>query len=449
MPQWAFYRPPATNNGLQGNYYANANWEGAPRLARIDPFLDIYFHLTPLPRPYSVEWSGVLVAPQAGPYGLGLRAIDWAQLYLDNQLVLETMGPNAYTQASLTLAEGLHDVRLRFKDTTARSRLHLFWQPPGQASAVAIPSHYLWPSRSSYVETAPVEELPPLEALPAPETQPLPAAPSASAGQMTIFSTDLGETPLSQPRGIAVGPNGRLYLADTGNHRLLVLDQEDGLLSQVNGGAEPFDDLSEVAVDNNGRVYALDAGRARLSLFDAEGEYLSEVPVPATYTGRSRGMFVDNQNNLWLANTPASRVVVLDLAGNVLTEFPVSPGLPAQPVDVAVTPDGNIYVTDVILDQLIRFGPDGQQRQSWTIPHSTSLDGAHLAVGADGSLYLTVPEEGRVLRLDPNGQAIEQWELRQPDGRKMKPVGVAVDAEGRVWVVDSAGGNLVVLTITE
>ena len=31
----------------------------------------------------------------------------------------------------------------------------------------------------------------------------------------------------------------------------------------------------------------------------------------------------------------------------------------------------------------------------------------------------------------------------------MKPVGMAVDVEGRVWVVDSAGGNLVVLTATE
>jgi transglutaminase-like putative cysteine protease len=71
VPQWAFYRPPVTNHGLQGNYYANANWEGAPTLARIDPFLDMYFHITPLPRPYTAEWSGVLVAPQEGPYGLG------------------------------------------------------------------------------------------------------------------------------------------------------------------------------------------------------------------------------------------------------------------------------------------------------------------------------------------------------------------------------------------
>jgi DNA-binding beta-propeller fold protein YncE len=160
-------------------------------------------------------------------------------------------------------------------------------------------------------------------------------------------------------------------------------------------------------------------------------------------------LFVDDQNNVWLANTPASRVAALDLAGNVVLEFPVAPGVPAQPVDIAVTPDGNIYVTDVILDKLLCFGPAGQQLQSWLIPHSTSVDGAHLAVAATGGLYLTVPEEGRVLHLDSNGETVASWDLRQPDGRLMKPVGLAVDAAGRVWVVDSAGGNIVVLTVTE
>ncbi len=445
VPSWAFYRPPVTNHGLQGNYYANTNWDGTPALAKIDPFLDMYFHITPLPRPYTVEWSGVLAAPQGGTYTLGLRAIDWAQLHIDGQLAVETTGPDALTQAALTLDQGLHDLRLRFKDTTGRSRLHLLWQPPGQAELLAIPAHYLWPSRSSYVELPPAE-LPPPEALAAPQAIPLPSPTSPLTGQMRIIAADLGETPLSQPRGIAVGPNGRVYVTDTGNQRLLVLDEEGRLVSEVKGGVEPFAELSDVATDRRGQVYVLDVGREHLSIFDAEGNYLSEVPAQPDYIDHSRGLFVDNQNYLWLANTSANRVVALDLAGNVLVEFPVAPDVSAQPVDVVTTPDGNIYVTDVILDRLLYFGVDGRQRQSWSIPHSTSLDGAHLAIDEPGNLYLTLPEEGQVLQLSPTGEALANWNLHQPDGQKMKPVGIAVDAEGQVWVVDSAGGNLVVLT---
>ncbi|MCL4304071.1 MAG: glycosyltransferase family 39 protein [Anaerolineae bacterium] len=445
VPPWAFYRPPVTNHGLQGNYYTNANWEGAPALARIDPFLDIYFHITPLPRPYTAEWSGVLAAPQGGAYTLGLRAVDWAQLYVDDQLAVETTGPDALTQATLILEQGLHDVRLRFKDATGRSRLHLLWQPPGQAAMVAIPAHYLWPSRSSYVEPSPAE-LPPPEALAAPQAIPLPLPASPSTGQMRIIAADLGEILLSQPRGIAVGPNGRVYVTDTGNQRLLVLDEEGRLVSEVKGGAAPFAELSDVATDHRGQVYVLDVGREHLSIFDAEGNYLREVPAQPDHIGYSRGLFVDHQNYLWLANTSANRVVALDLAGNVLVEFPVAPDVAAQPVDVVTAPDGNIYVTDIILDRLLCFGVDGQLRQSWSIPHSTSLDGAHLAVDEPGNLYLTLPEESQVLQLGPTGEAIASWNLHQPDGQKMKPVGIAVDAEGQVWVVDSAGGNLVVLT---
>lgn len=446
IPAWVLYRPPVMPHGLQGTYYANANWAGSPALMRIDPFLDMYFHITPLPRPYTVEWNGVLAAPQAGDYNLGLRAVDEAKLYLDGQLLVATSGPDALTQTPITLEPGLHDLRLTFKDTIGRSRLHLLWQPPGQVTAVPIASQYLWPSRGSYVETPPAE-------LPPPETQPVSPAvtqplPTFSAtGQVRLLSPDLGETPLNQPRGIAIGPNGQAYVTDTGNNRLLILDQAGDVIVEVKGGAEPFGDLSDVAVDTTGRVYVLDVGRGHLSVFDTEGNYLQDVAAPTTYIGHSRGLFVDPQNYIWLANTSANRVVALDLAGNVLIDFSVAPELAAQPVDVAVTSDGSIYVTDVILDQLIRFGLDGQPRQSWTIPHSTSLDGAHLAVDGVGGLYLTLPEESRVLHLGPNGEAITQWHLSRPDGQKMKPVGVAVAADGQVWVVDSAGGNIAVLSV--
>ncbi|MCK6628830.1 MAG: PA14 domain-containing protein [Anaerolineae bacterium] len=445
IPSWAFYRPPVTPHGLQGTYYANANWAGNPALVRIDPFLDIYFHITPLPRPYTVEWSGVLAAPQAGLYQLGLRAIDEASLYLDGQLVVATTGPDALTQTSLTLEQGLHDLRLTFKDATGRSRLHLLWQPPGQASLVPIPGPYLWPSRRSYVEIPPAElPWPPSPAAPQALAQPLPTF--STTGRVSILSSDLGATPLNQPRGIAVGPNGQVYVTDTGNNRLLVLDQAGNLIAEIEGGAEPFGELSDVAVDSSGRVYVLDVGRERLNVFDAAGSYLNDVPIQPADIGHSRGLFVDRQNYLWLANTSANRVTALDLAGNVVVEFPVSPDLPAQPVDVAMTPAGLICVTDVILDQLICFGVDGQPRQSWTIPHSTSLDGAHLAADEAGGLYLTLPEEGQALHLGPQGEALTRWDLIRPDGQKMKPVGIAVAPTGQVWVVDSAGGNIAVLS---
>jgi hypothetical protein len=160
VPTWALYTSPISRHGLLGEYYPNSDWRGVPAIARIDPILDIYFHLTPLPRPYSVEWSGWLDVPEEGPYFLGLRAVDQAQLYLDGQLVIDATLPDEYTQELLGLKAGLHDLRITYRDLTGRSRIHLYWTRPGGEREI-IPATYLVPNRvRPHPSQAPASDLP-------------------------------------------------------------------------------------------------------------------------------------------------------------------------------------------------------------------------------------------------------------------------------------------------
>ena len=62
----ALFVEPVISAGLLGAYYQNATWSGAPTLARIDPELNFRFHNTPLPRPWSVEWTGRILDPDRG-----------------------------------------------------------------------------------------------------------------------------------------------------------------------------------------------------------------------------------------------------------------------------------------------------------------------------------------------------------------------------------------------
>ena len=98
--------------------------------------------------------AGVLEAPRSGAYHVGLRAVGWAQLEINGKTVIETDNPGMDTVKAVTMEQGVHNVRVRFKDTLERSRLHLIWQPPGQETLVPIPSLYLWPSQASYAEAA-------------------------------------------------------------------------------------------------------------------------------------------------------------------------------------------------------------------------------------------------------------------------------------------------------
>ncbi|MGE0827635.1 MAG: PA14 domain-containing protein [Candidatus Binatia bacterium] len=143
IPPKAFYRPPVTSHGLLGSYYISPDWQGSPAFQQIDPFLDTYFHLLPLSRPYAVEWTGQLEAPLTGLYRLGLRSVGKTQLFVNDQRILVADVPNQYTDVAASLTTGLHKVRVLYQDTLPRSEIHLLWTLPGEQTPQPIPARHL------------------------------------------------------------------------------------------------------------------------------------------------------------------------------------------------------------------------------------------------------------------------------------------------------------------
>nr|HID12914.1 hypothetical protein [Anaerolineae bacterium] len=122
-----------------GRYYPNDSWAGPPALVRIDPVISFYFHRTPLPRPYTAEWTGWVLVPQDGVYTFGTENISASWLEIDGQLVLANEEHNVYRETQLELARGAHRIKLRFLDDAGYSHIYLYWKPPGAAEPSAPP----------------------------------------------------------------------------------------------------------------------------------------------------------------------------------------------------------------------------------------------------------------------------------------------------------------------
>jgi 4-amino-4-deoxy-L-arabinose transferase-like glycosyltransferase len=150
VPGAYLFRPPVTNSGLLGAYYPSPDWSGDPAFMQIDPEIAFYFHIIPLPRPYTVEWTGKLFAPAAGEYHFALNSVDGSQLMLDDQLVVDN--PNGHTTVEniTSLTEGWHDVTVRFSDQTSATQIYLYWTPPGKTESELIPTRYLSPPMGEY-----------------------------------------------------------------------------------------------------------------------------------------------------------------------------------------------------------------------------------------------------------------------------------------------------------
>jgi hypothetical protein len=144
VPGDALYRASWPTRGLLGRFYANNHWEGEPTLARLDHQVAYYFHFIPLPRPYTVKWSGRLAAPVDGLYRLSVKAISGASLSIDGQTVIGHTAPGKIGEGEVYLAAGLHDIEIRYLDDQSHSQIYLYWQPPGADHAL-VPPDALYP----------------------------------------------------------------------------------------------------------------------------------------------------------------------------------------------------------------------------------------------------------------------------------------------------------------
>jgi PKD repeat protein/sugar lactone lactonase YvrE len=153
-------------------------------------------------------------------------------------------------------------------------------------------------------------------------------------------------------RDIAVDSTGALYLADTGNHRILVFDTNGTILRQWGGlGPAPgaLNNPWGLAIDRNDWVYVADYGNHRIQVFTRMGEFLTEwgkkdangLPAAGTGNGEFNGpasLAFDSIGQLYVSDSNNHRVQVFGypgmLNGTSAQGRPASSGEsgPAEPV---------------------------------------------------------------------------------------------------------------------
>jgi len=140
-----------------------------------------------------------------------------------------------------------------------------------------------------------------------------------------------GKGQFQRPNGIAFDATGRIYIADASNHRIVRMDDMNGTnwiaygdrgsgigqFMNVDLSLEPNDEGPEdLALDAQGRIYVADSGNNRIVRFDdmngtswttfgTYGGGQGEMEVP-------EGIFVDDEGRIYFADGLNSRVVRMD-----------------------------------------------------------------------------------------------------------------------------------------
>ena len=176
----------------------------------------------------------------------------------------------------------------------------------------------------------------------------------------------LDRTGLYGPRGIAIDPNGDLYVTDTGNARVVVYGP-DGTFRREFGtkGAGPnqLDEPVGIAVSADGtRVYVADSTNARISVFDAQGQPVAQWAV-AEWKGKSYYepyLALDSSGALYATSSTTRQVLKFNASGQVVARS--SGGTAAAdtftaPFGIAIDKSGQIYVSDGTKNSVTPIAP--------------------------------------------------------------------------------------------
>jgi sugar lactone lactonase YvrE len=258
------------------------------------------------------------------------------------------------------------------------------------------------------------------------------------------------EARLHAPKDVAVGPDGSLYIADVGNHRIRKVDPE-GIITTIAGSGQP---------GLRGGGSSGDGGPATEALLYAPG-----------------GLALGTDGTVYIADTENQRVRTIDPKGVITTiagdgkRGYAGDGGPAAkarlwfPRRLAVTMDGSLYIADGGNRRIRRIGRDGvittvvgnggDERSPDGLPATQASIGTPggIAVGPDGGLYITEADNNnRVRRVRPDGimvtvagsgsASLDNIGRYGGDGGAAsqanldRPTGLRVTADGALYVAD-------------
>jgi sugar lactone lactonase YvrE len=128
----------------------------------------------------------------------------------------------------------------------------------------------------------------------------------------------VGAGQFDEPVGLALAPDGTLYVADTWNQRIQAFQPTEGgfvFLREwpIYGWfGQSLDNKPYLAVDAAGRVYASDPEGYRVLVFSPQGDLLAwwgDYGTPPEGLGVVNGLAVDESGRLWVADASNGLVV--------------------------------------------------------------------------------------------------------------------------------------------
>ncbi|WP_308634604.1 YIP1 family protein [Paenibacillus silvisoli] len=223
-------------------------------------------------------------------------------------------------------------------------------------------------------------------------------APDPYRADRAVYGEDLGIEPMSGPQDLYVSGAGRVYIADTGNNRIIVLNQklqvERVIAGFEDGGkSDAFKQPEGVFADANGHLYVADTQNRRIVELNADGTLTRIIAEPKSSLIRDGFQYApiklvaDKAQRLYVISRGSYEGIMEFDSGGAFSGFVGTNRVKFNPMDLF----WKRISTKKQRDQMEQFIP---------------LEFNNIAIDDDGFMYTTTVEENSsrpIKKLNPSG----------------------------------------------
>lgn len=267
----------------------------------------------------------------------------------------------------------------------------------------------------------------------------------------------VAELPLSQPQGFAVDSRGDVFVADTGNNRLLKFDAHGEFVDTIGGfgwNREEFDRPLAISVKSLLDVFVADYNNERIDRYDKDLNFISSFQStedldPELQFDFPVGVDISKHGELFICDSENDRVLKLNSFGEAILSFGGfnwGDGRLESPARIEITDSDVVFVSDGASDDIVVFDYYGT--------FVTRFGGKYLnnPVGlawAKGFLFVADSGNDRIVAFDRDYRLAVAWGRKgSMQGAFEHPVDVATFRD-RTYVLDSGNNRIQIFQLMD
>lgn len=263
---------------------------------------------------------------------------------------------------------------------------------------------------------------------------------------------------LSMPTDVAVD-NKRIYVVDSGHHRIAVFDKDGDLQFSIGKRGikdGEFNGPVGIDVDSRGRIYVADKDNHRIQIFDNDGKHLVSIitndkknklvrPVDVAVNESKQLLYVTGNNN--------HKLMVYNFPGYVMNEWGgdgVDEGHFRYPGTLTVLKDKRIAVVDILNTRVQVFNPDGSislQVGEWGVLPGQLFRPKGIAIDKNSRFYISDSYLNLIQVFTDGGRFKAVLGKGNKTDLFKTATGIAVDGDMKLYVAEMLAHKISVYSI--